>query len=483
MQWCVSFPQQDSLLILRASLKRACGGNKAAAAFLSYLLYQVSISQQYTRNAEQINRRKLACGEVADQLVTIDIYRSQKDIVQEMDGHLSDRTLRDTAIPLLVGLGYVEVDETEAINIYRVHLDAVQAGIDHPPSAAEVGARLRQLAGSGTFSARYQKAFLALAEVFPLPDGKTSVGNGKTSVGNGKSSAPLMDNQPASGAGASTERARGKKRKKKEERQEEVVAEAARVVRVERETQAAAAGCSDSDADSCLSTHDPAAGQRPVEQQEPTLPASASVTALSPCTPMPAQAQQEPEPARPGGCKSSPTTRVEPYGSTPTSAPPQHPVPPALFGAQAQAAAAPAPAKDEPLSPEAMVALVERLLGVGYDAAARARQLQAARQLLAMKLLPDLATLSRLYALCYDDWWRQHYGLLHLTHLVERETSGQPRILRLLARLTPAPVPAWTPAAAAAAAPSSVSFAGRAAVGSQSRQSGEEANAWLKRNQ
>src|SRR5579875_2676749 len=277
-------------------------------------------------------------------------------------------------------------------------------------------------------------------------------------------------------------------RKRREERfREEAVAEESEACRFESTTpSAAAAGLSERESFSSPHScpHDESAsasGQsltpaREPDREKPIQAASGTRTARSAPVPV-SQEPQQPGHALPGAGESSPGIDGRPAGSgsTPTSAPPQHPVPPALFGAQAQAAAAPAPAKDEPLSPEAMVALVERLLGVGYDAAARARQLQAARQLLAMKLLPDLATLSRLYALCYDDWWRQHYGLLHLTHLVERETSGQPRILRLLARLTPAP--------ASPSAPSSVSFAGRAAVGSQSRQSGEEANAWLKRNQ
>jgi hypothetical protein len=100
-----------------------------------------------------------------------------------------------------------------------------------------------------------------------------------------------------------------------------------------------------------------------------------------------------------------------------------------------------AKAKDEKLLPEALVALVERLLGDSYDAQARVCQMEAAQTLLAMNLVADLSTLERVYAACYDDWWRQHYGKMHLTHLVEREKSGQLRIVRLLARLTPAPTP------------------------------------------
>lgn len=130
-------------------------------------------------------------------------------------------------------------------------------------------------------------------------------------------------------------------------------------------------------------------------------------------------------------------------------------------------------AKDEPLLPEALVALVERLLGAPYDASARAYQLEAARALLAMKLVADLSTLERVYAACYDDWWRQHYGKMHLTHLVEREKSGQPRIVRLLARLTPAP--------ASLSVSSSVSASRAVATGSQRKE--DVPDPWVKQRE
>lgn len=87
------------------------------------------------------------------------------------------------------------------------------------------------------------------------------------------------------------------------------------------------------------------------------------------------------------------------------------------------------------LSAEALVALVERKRGTLYDAQARQCQLVAARTLLDLNLPLDLSLIERLYETCNDDWWQAHYGDLHLTHLVEREKHGQPRITRLLARL------------------------------------------------
>jgi hypothetical protein len=90
----------------------------------------------------------------------------------------------------------------------------------------------------------------------------------------------------------------------------------------------------------------------------------------------------------------------------------------------------------EPLTTEAVVALIERKRGTPYDAATRSRQLEAARHLLEMHLPLDTTLLERIYDECYDTWWQEHMGALHVSHLVEHERRhGQPRILRLLQRV------------------------------------------------
>src|SRR5262245_16588843 len=104
MKWCVTFPEED-ILIKRPCLTRACGGNKPAATFLSYLLYQVSISREYKKTAENINKRQVVLGKEPDQEITGSIYRTQAQIVEEVDEELTDRTLRSTAIPWLQALG------------------------------------------------------------------------------------------------------------------------------------------------------------------------------------------------------------------------------------------------------------------------------------------------------------------------------------------------------------------------------------------
>jgi hypothetical protein len=88
------------------------------------------------------------------------------------------------------------------------------------------------------------------------------------------------------------------------------------------------------------------------------------------------------------------------------------------------------------LSAETIVGLFEQKRGQVYDAKTRSHQLAAARTLLALQLPLTAALLTHMYDECYDDWWREHYGALHVSHLVECERShGQPRIVRLLQRV------------------------------------------------
>lgn len=119
MDWCVKFPK-ESMLILRPSLRRACGENRNAAKLLSYLLFCAN-SQEVQINAQL--KRYIA------------IYRTQGQIADDIDNELSTRTLRDEAIPCLVDLGYLSVEEVKGdkqYTIYHIYPDAIQNGLDQP---------------------------------------------------------------------------------------------------------------------------------------------------------------------------------------------------------------------------------------------------------------------------------------------------------------------------------------------------------------
>src|SRR5437868_6018979 len=105
MKWCITFPDED-ILIKRPCLKQACCSNTAAASLLSYFLYRVSISPEYKQSAHSTSTQSRT---QESPLRSVQLSRTQRDIVREMDHEISDHTLRDTAIPLLVALGYVSV--------------------------------------------------------------------------------------------------------------------------------------------------------------------------------------------------------------------------------------------------------------------------------------------------------------------------------------------------------------------------------------
>lgn len=129
MDWCVNFPK-ESVLVLRPSLTKACGGNRNAAKFLSYLLYHASLS-----------------GERDEQRALITVYRTQGVIVEDLDGEMSVRTLRDDAIPCLEELRYLSLEEfkgAEQYTAYHIYPANIQHGIDHPaqiPSHKSMGYR------------------------------------------------------------------------------------------------------------------------------------------------------------------------------------------------------------------------------------------------------------------------------------------------------------------------------------------------------
>jgi len=134
-----------------------------------------------------------------------------------------------------------------------------------------------------------------------------------------------------------------------------------------------------------------------------------------------------------GKCEKPGSTPPEPALSASEEQSMQQALPTAAPNTTSQEART--PPQEPALSAQSLVALVERKRGMSYDTQARPRQLAAARQLLDLHLPLDLACFERLYDACHDDWWKAHFGDLHLTHLIEREKHGQLRITRLLARL------------------------------------------------
>src|SRR5690348_9106115 len=104
MESCVIYPK-ETMLICRPSLRKACGENRHAAKLLSYLLFRASLREEGKLEVEHTNAVHRLQGRAAGQTSSITIYRTQGQIVREMDEEICARTLRDEAIPCLVELG------------------------------------------------------------------------------------------------------------------------------------------------------------------------------------------------------------------------------------------------------------------------------------------------------------------------------------------------------------------------------------------
>ncbi|GER87878.1 hypothetical protein KDW_20400 [Dictyobacter vulcani] len=145
MEWAIDFPQEE-FLIARPCLRRACLGNHIAGLFLSYLLYQASISKEF-RNYTKLYKQQYGCAneDVPGFDGDITIYKTQQEIIQGMNDEFSDRTLRDTAIPLLIALGYIDIDTSDKTNSYTIHMPQIQTGINNPPKREDVLPKLYDL--------------------------------------------------------------------------------------------------------------------------------------------------------------------------------------------------------------------------------------------------------------------------------------------------------------------------------------------------
>ncbi len=124
MKWAVAFPE-ESILLVRPCLIAICAGNRPAAKLLSVLLYRYSIRQEHKTDAENINEVRASNGEISDQDMTFRIYRKQCQLVIDMCGEITEKTLHDVAVPVLQLFGFLDIDESPAIHCYDVHLDII----------------------------------------------------------------------------------------------------------------------------------------------------------------------------------------------------------------------------------------------------------------------------------------------------------------------------------------------------------------------
>lgn len=128
MKWCVTFPE-ETIMVVRPSLIAICMGDKSAAYLLSVLLYRYSIRREHQDDAENLNELKSSEGGEPSQDTTYHIYRKQSQLVADMCGVITEKTLHDVAVPMLQLLGYLDIEEHLQCNRYTLHIDAVEAAL------------------------------------------------------------------------------------------------------------------------------------------------------------------------------------------------------------------------------------------------------------------------------------------------------------------------------------------------------------------
>lgn len=188
MEWCVEYPKEQ-ILVVRPSLRKACGENRNAAKFLSYLLYMASYQEV------QIGK------EMTKYVV---IRKTQKQVVREMDEEISTRTLRDEAIPCLVELGYLDYEETKGdkqYTAYTIYPDKIQRGINFPDEVPHYKTL------PYTQNKSEKKGVRKNFRTEKLPNGAEEFPNGseKLHTESGKISAPKSADEAAPEAAASGE--------------------------------------------------------------------------------------------------------------------------------------------------------------------------------------------------------------------------------------------------------------------------------------
>ena len=129
MKHCVKFPD-DKFLAVRPCLVSICFGNRPAAKLLGALLYRYNLRVENKEDAENQNAVKAANGNQPDQDTSYRIFRRQAQLVDDMCGEMTEKTLHDVAVPMLQVMGYLDLEEYMQSNCYIVNIEQVQQALN-----------------------------------------------------------------------------------------------------------------------------------------------------------------------------------------------------------------------------------------------------------------------------------------------------------------------------------------------------------------
>src|SRR5260221_3502023 len=129
MDQCIKVPE-DEVQAVRSCLVAICIGNRPVANLLSILLFRYNLRMENKDDAENQNAVKASKGESPDQDTSVRIFRTQAQLVEDMCGEITEKTLHDTAVPMLQLLGFLDLEEHMIANCYILHVDLVQQALN-----------------------------------------------------------------------------------------------------------------------------------------------------------------------------------------------------------------------------------------------------------------------------------------------------------------------------------------------------------------
>lgn len=185
---CISYPEHEPLILIRASQVQICDGNHCAAALLSYFEYWHNIRLAQAAQAEHHNRVAESHGEMGTQDTSLLQYHTEEKIEAGLL-QLYGRTTIRKALAVLVAKDYVSLHANpnkrygfDRTHYFLFHPEVVQANIRAIPHQVKVpdregqntapGGRNTVLSGKST--ATIPEITPEITSEIPLPAGEES---------------------------------------------------------------------------------------------------------------------------------------------------------------------------------------------------------------------------------------------------------------------------------------------------------------------
>lgn len=125
---CISYPEDEPLVLIRTSQLSLCGGNHCAAALLSFFEYWHNMKLGHQQQAEHLNRVAEMHGEQGTQDTSLFQYHNETDIEAGLL-HLYGRKMIRQALAILVEKAFVSIHQNPT---QRYRFDKTHYFLFHP---------------------------------------------------------------------------------------------------------------------------------------------------------------------------------------------------------------------------------------------------------------------------------------------------------------------------------------------------------------